>query len=201
MNNQWDRLKIVGFGNPMLDITATVDTNFLNKHDLNENTAKHVEQQTLFAEIESGKFDIKYTAGGSIDNACRIAKRILGPSRDVGYIGCIGDDENGKMLQNVMDSAGVITRFQRSSEYPTGRCVVLITEKFNRTLTTYPGAANKISVDHIIDNESWKLIEHSKIIYSGGFFLASNPTALLKVARFCANQKEKTFCFNAVLPL
>lgn len=196
MNDHLERLKVVGLGNPMLDISATVDTNFLKKHGLNANTAKHIENEKLFDEMESGKFDIKYTAGGSIDNTCRIAKRLLGMSEDVGYIGCIGEDKNGQFLQNVMDSTGIIARLERSDIHPTGRCVVLITEKQNRSLTTFPGAANKISMDHLLIPETWRLIERSNIIYSSGFFLASNYVALLKVAEFCANREEKLLCFN-----
>ena len=196
MDNHVNRIAIVGLGNPMIDISATVDKDFLLKYDLSANSAKHIESENLFAEMESGKFDIKYTAGGSIDNACRIAKRLLGTSREVGYIGCIGEDKNGKFLQNAMDSAGVITRYEKISQHPTGRCVVLITEKSNRSLTTHPGAANKISVNHLMDPETWRLVEQSKVIYSGGFFLAANYSALSKVAQFCAKERNKVFCFN-----
>ena len=48
MNDHLERLKVVGLGNPMLDISATVDTNFLKKHGLNANTAKHIAKAIEF---------------------------------------------------------------------------------------------------------------------------------------------------------
>ena len=58
MNDHLERLKVVGLGNPMLDISATVDTSFLKKHGLNANTAKHIENEKLFDEIGLSRWSI-----------------------------------------------------------------------------------------------------------------------------------------------
>ena len=55
MDNHVDRIAIVGLGNPMIDISATADKSFLLKYDLCANTAKHIENENLFAEMESEK--------------------------------------------------------------------------------------------------------------------------------------------------
>jgi adenosine kinase len=180
----------------MLDISTVVDSTFLVKHNLHPNKAKHVENEELFLEIESGNLDVKYNAGGSIDNACRVAQRLLGKKADVGYIGCLGNDKNGQILEDAMESAGVVTYFQKSTEYPTGRCLVLITKKVNRSLVTYPGAANKFTIDHLSLEQNWDAIRNAKIVYSGAFFLACSKVSLLKVAQFCSISTNKIFCFN-----
>ena len=195
MNNEMNRIAIVGLGNPMLDISAVVDPSFLVKHNLHPNKAKHVENEELFIEIESSHLDVKQNAGGSIDNACRVAQRLLGTKAGVGYIGCLGKDKNGQILQDAMQSAGVVTYFQKSTKYPTGRCLVLITN-VNRSLVTYPGAANKFSIDHLLCDKNWDAIRNAKIVYSGAFFLACSNESLRKVAQFCSLSKNKIFCFN-----
>ena len=190
-------MSILGLGNPMLDISIVTDEMFLRKHSLEPNGAKHVKNKEIFMDIESGIFEKQYLPGGSIDNTCRVAKRLLqGDAKSVNYIGCIGNDTNGMILQRSMKSAGVNTYYQISNELPTGRCAVIITDRENRSLVTYPGAANQYAIQHLLVEEHWNVIRNSNIIYSGGFFLASSSNSLFKVAQFCSENKNKIFCFN-----
>ena len=187
-------MSILGLGNPMLDISIVTDTMFLKKHSLEPNGAKHVKNKEVFMDIESGIFKKQYLAGGSIDNTCRVAKRLLGDEISVHYIGCIGNDTNGLILQKSMKAAGVNTYYQISKEFPTGRCAVIITNREDRSLVTYPGAANQYAIEHL--EEHWDVIQNSNIIYSGGFFLASSSSSLFKVAKLCSETDDKLFCFN-----
>ena len=189
-------MSILGLGNPMLDISIVTDKMFLKKHNLESNGARHVKNEDVFMDIESGIVHKEYLAGGSIDNTCRVAKRLLGDAKLVSYIGCIGNDTNGMILQKSMKSAGVNTYYQISNEFPTGRCAVIITDRENRSLVTYPGAANQYAIEHLLAEKHWNVIRNSNIIYSGGFFLSSSTNSLLKVAQFCSENKNKIFCFN-----
>ena len=105
-------MSILGLGNPMLDISIVTDKIFLKKHNLEPNGAKHVTNKDIFMDIESGIVYKEYLAGGSIDNTCRVAKRLQGDAISVNYIGCIGNDTNGMILQNSMNAAGVNTYYQ-----------------------------------------------------------------------------------------
>lgn len=66
---------LLGMGNPLLDISATVDSNFLKKYDLNANDAILAEEKhkPMYDElIELYKAD--FIAGGSVQNTMRVAQ-------------------------------------------------------------------------------------------------------------------------------
>lgn len=70
---------IFGLGNPLLDLLADVDGEFLAKYDLKANDAilagdKHKDLDKVLQE----KYDVKYIAGGSVQNTMRIAEWMLG---------------------------------------------------------------------------------------------------------------------------
>lgn len=66
---------IVGFGNPLLDMTITGDENLLNKYDLKSNNAILAEEKHMPLYEELMKNDkIEYTAGGSAQNSLRVTQ-------------------------------------------------------------------------------------------------------------------------------
>jgi adenosine kinase len=44
-----------------------------------------------------------------------------------GYIGCIGNDANGKKLKEAAEKDGVTTHYLVVNDKPTGTCAVLVT--------------------------------------------------------------------------
>lgn len=66
---------LLGMGNPLLDISASVDREFLKKYDLNSNNAILAEEKhkPMYDElIELYKADL--IAGGSVQNTMRVAQ-------------------------------------------------------------------------------------------------------------------------------
>lgn len=66
---------LFGMGNPLLDITATVDPSFLEKYEMKPNDAilaaeKHL---PLYEELIRN-YEVEYTAGGSTQNTLRVAQ-------------------------------------------------------------------------------------------------------------------------------
>lgn len=66
---------VVGFCNPLLDMTVTGNTNFLHKYGLNSNEAilaqdKHM---GIYEEIEKDP-TVQYTPGGSGQNSLRVVQ-------------------------------------------------------------------------------------------------------------------------------
>ncbi|KAJ1550792.1 hypothetical protein HK096_004999, partial [Nowakowskiella sp. JEL0078] len=120
---------LVGFGNPLLDISVTVDQEFLNKYDLKPNDAiladpKHA---PIYAEIlDSEKFKkIDLVAGGACQNTMRGAQWLL-PKDSTVYCGCVGKDKNAELLRNAAAADGLKTVYLEDDSTPTGRCAVLI---------------------------------------------------------------------------
>ena len=80
---------ILGMGNPLLDISATVDTAMLNKYSLKANDAILYEKEDLYDELSKHKVD--YIAGGATQNSCRVAQWLLERPQSVAFFGCVGN--------------------------------------------------------------------------------------------------------------
>lgn len=71
---------IVGLCNPLLDISATVESPFLEKYELLPNNAilAETKHKPMYEDLVS-QHQVDYIAGGSGQNAMRVSKSILVP--------------------------------------------------------------------------------------------------------------------------
>ena len=168
---------LLGMGNPLLDISATVKTDLLTKHKLKANDAILTEEESVFKDLLE-EYKVDYIAGGATQNsiryisditispigltsACsRVAQWVLGKKNLTSYMGCVGEDSSRKILEEKAREAGVNVRYQ-VSEKPTGRCAVLITDQ-NRSLVTKLDAANHFTVSHLEEETNWELVKTAK---------------------------------------
>lgn len=136
-------VQLLGIGNRVLDITATVPPEFLAKYHLKENDAILASEghQDLGQEVLSS-FPVQFSAGGSGQNTLRTAQFFL-PKGSAAYVGCIGDDENGKITRENVQNEGLTVEYQVDSQAPTGACCVLI-NGVHRSLVANLSAAKKI---------------------------------------------------------
>jgi len=191
---------ILGMGNPLLDISATVDTALLEKYSLKANDAILYEKEDLYEEMLANH-KVDYIAGGATQNSIRVAQWLLSDlgKESVAYFGCVGDDGSRQKLEKVANDAGVLVKYQSSNKTKTtGKCAVLITGQ-DRSLVTKLDAANHFTPAHLIVPENWALVEVSKIFYSAGFFLTVSVDSMLKVAQH-AQEHGKYFCMNLSAP-
>ncbi|KAI2556268.1 adenosine kinase [Homo sapiens] len=67
---------LFGMGNPLLDISAVVDKDFLDKYSLkpNDQILAEDKHKELFDELVK-KFKVEYHAGGSTQNSIKVAQR------------------------------------------------------------------------------------------------------------------------------
>lgn len=187
---------LLGMGNPLLDISATVKPELLEKYSLKANDAILTEDEAIFKDLTTD-YQVDYIAGGATQNSVRVAQWVLGKPKATTYFGCVGDDESMKKLTEKSAEAGVNSQYQ-ISEHPTGRCAVLITGQ-ERSLVTKLDAANHFSVSHLENADNWKLVEKAEVVYSAGFFLTVSVDSMLKVSKHCA-AKNKTYCLNLSAP-
>lgn len=80
---------ILGMGNPLLDISATVDTAMLDKYSLKANDAILYEKEDLYDELLANH-KVDYIAGGATQNSCRVAQWLMADSQSVAFFGCVG---------------------------------------------------------------------------------------------------------------
>jgi adenosine kinase len=107
------------------------------------------------------------------------------PADSAVYIGCIGKDKYGKLLEDICKQAGLRVEYRYDEEQPTGRCGVVITGH-NRSLCTDLAAANCYKLDHLKSLEIWNLVEQAKVYYVGGYHLTVCVPAILALGEEAA---------------
>jgi len=192
---------LFGMGNPLLDISAVVDKDFLDKYGLkpNDQILAEDKHKALFEEIVKSS-RVEYHAGGSTQNSVKIAQwMIQKPHKVATFFGCIGNDRFGEILKKKAEEAHVDARYYEQNVEPTGTCAACITGD-NRSLVANLAAANCYEKEKHLDLDSnWELVQKAKVYYIAGFFLTVSPESILKVAKH-ASENNKIFCLNLSAP-
>ena len=91
-----------------------------------------------------------------------------------------GNDKSCEILEKVSGEAGVVVKYQKSAEHPTGKCAVLITGQ-DRSLVTKLDAANHFTTAHLDDKENWGM-EFWSLAYHNhlnlNFFMMANEISI-----------------------
>jgi len=184
---------LLGMGNPLLDISATVKKEFIEKYNLKANDAILYEKEDIYDDLkENYGSTIEHIAGGATQNSVRVAQWILGVKKATAFFGCVGKDDAAATLQKCAEADSVDARYQVNEGKPTGRCAVLITGQ-DRSLVTKLDAANEYTVDHLKSN--WEVVEKARFYYSAGFFLTVSVESMLMVAKHAA-ENGKVYAMN-----
>jgi len=189
---------LFGLGNPLLDICASVDADYLKKYELKPFDAILAEDkhQEIFKDFIDRKPE--YLAGGSTQNSIRVSQWMLGTPQACTYCGSVGKDENATRLQDAASKAGVNVQYHVDGEHPTGTCAVLVCDK-DRSLVTNLGAANHYKIDHLKKDDVAALVTSAKLYYISGFFLTVSPPSALHVASHAA-ETGKPFVLSLAAP-
>ena len=67
---------LLGMGNPLLDISATVKTDLLTKHKLKANDAILTEEEAIFKDLLE-EYKVDYIAGGATQNSIRYRQSLV----------------------------------------------------------------------------------------------------------------------------
>lgn len=184
-------------GNPLLDISVELKDNaILDKYGLQHGQASLAEEKhmPLYDELWALP-DRAAIPGGSALNSARSANFVLKNQALEGavtYYGCIGEDEKGQVLEKDLTDNGINGNFHKDKETPTGTCAVVVVDK-ERTLCANLAAACKYSSEHLEANMD--ALKNAKLIYTTGFFITSNVSALMSVAKF-ATENDVPMGFN-----
>jgi len=190
---------LLGAGNPLLDISAHVDQDLLDKYGLKLNNAILAEDRhhPLFEELVTN-YKVEYIAGGATQNSIRVAQWMLQEPGATGYIGCIGKDAFGRTLRECAAGDGVTLHYLEDEKEATGTCAVLIKDK-ERSLVANLAAANKYVKDHHDSPTIQTVVEAARVIYSAGFFLTVSPATAHALGAHCA-ATNKIFGVNLSAP-
>ncbi|KRT82695.1 hypothetical protein AMK59_4456, partial [Oryctes borbonicus] len=190
---------LLGMGNPLLDVSAVVDEEFLEKYDLKPNNAILAqEKHEYICEDLIKKYNAEFIAGGSVQNSLCVAQWVLDKPKITTFFGCVGTDKYSEILEKKARSNGVNVQYQYINTVPTGTCAVLLTGD-NRSLCADLAAANHFTIDHIRKPENRKYIDDALYYYVSGFFLTVSPESILEVAK-CAFLNNRPFLMNLSAP-
>lgn len=189
---------LVGFCNPLLDISAVVDDKLLKEFNLEANNAilASPEHLPLFQKLIDS-YNAQLLPGGGGQNTLRGVQLLLPPKSAV-FVGAVGKDENATRLKNAATKAGLEVNYMVNPEKPTGTCALLITG-VNRSMIANLSAAETYQADHIKAPENWKLIEDARFFYITGFFFTVSPETIEAVSRH-SMEKGKTYTMNLSAP-
>uniref|UniRef100_A0A915LL59 Adenosine kinase n=1 Tax=Meloidogyne javanica TaxID=6303 RepID=A0A915LL59_MELJA len=179
---------LVGIGNPLLDITANVDKQFVQNHRLEENgsmlvTKKYMDE--LIDEILNSQSDpnIEYTPGGTILNTVRIFQwamnRIVNNDNKpithfATFFGATGNDDYSEILLSESQKSGLRMLCQKIEDEHTGRCLTMINGT-KRSMCADLGAASKFNLEFLETPENWSVIENATVYYTSAHFLNVSP--------------------------
>lgn len=190
---------LMGMGNPLLDISAEVGQDILDKYELKLNNAILATDahRPLYREIVE-KYNVSYIAGGATQNSIRVAQWMLQEKGATAYVGCVGQDEFGRQLRTCATNDGVAVYYLEDAKIPTGTCACLIKDK-ERSLVADLNAATHFKVEHLSTPSVAAVWQQAKYFYIAGFFITSSPPSLMHIARH-ACETNKVFTMNLSAP-
>jgi adenosine kinase len=190
---------LVGMCNPLLDISAEVPMEVLEKYGVSLNNAILAEEKHigLYKDLVAD-YPVQYIAGGAGQNSIRVAQWMLMSTGATAYFGAIGSDAYGETLSKCVAEDGVLACYQKSTDTPTGTCAVLINGG-ERSLVANLAAANTFNAAHLETSEAQEIIARGKVFYVTGFFLTVSVDAILTLAKHCAAE-NKVFAMNLSAP-
>ncbi|KAF2295718.1 hypothetical protein GH714_033714 [Hevea brasiliensis] len=156
---------LLGMGNPLLDISAVVDEDFLNKYEIKLNNAILAEDKHLpMYEEMAGKYNVEYIAGGATQNSIKVAQWMLQIPGATSYMGCIGKDKFGEEMKKNSRQAGVNVHYYEDETAPTGPVLFvllvvrgLLHESFSSIICEFfKDAQDKVLpyMDYVFGNET-----------------------------------------------
>ena len=169
---------IICIGNALVDSLEQIEEFVIDELNLNKARMTLVDKERSNFLLQNMKNPI-YEAGGSAANTAYWISQLGGKA---GFIGKISEDNLGKQFQSSLKDSGLndYTVFE-SEDNQTGLCAIFITPDGERTMNTYLGAGEHLSVDDLhID-----AIKEAKILYMEGYLWdkPSSKSAFLNAAK------------------
>ncbi len=153
---------IICIGNALVDSLTQIEESKIDELKLNKARMTLVNKDRSNFLLENMNDPI-YEAGGSAANTAYWISQLGG---DVGFIGKISNDDLGKQFQTSLKDSGLkdFTVYE-TDDNQTGLCAIFITPDGERTMNTYLGAGEHLSVEDL--NES--SILDAEILYMEGY--------------------------------
>ena len=180
---------IICIGNALVDSLTQIEESKINELSLNKARMTLVDKERSNFLLQNMENPI-YEAGGSAANTAYWISQLGG---EVGFIGKISNDKLGNQFQSSLKESGLkdFTVFEEEDNQ-TGLCAIFITPDGERTMNTYLGAGEYLSVNDLnVDS-----IKDANILYMEGYLWdkPSSKEAFLHAAKL----NKETGGMNAI---
>ncbi|HEX8841688.1 MAG TPA: adenosine kinase [Sphingomicrobium sp.] len=156
------RLDVLTIGNAIVDVIADATDDFLAAEGLTKDSMRLVdadEAKRLYDHMQPAR----EVSGGCAGNTAAGVAALGGRA---GFIGQVAPDQLGEFYIHDLRSAGVeFTTPPVEVGVPTARSMILVTPDGHRTMNTFLGAAQELSVE-VLDEEQ---IRSAAILYLEGY--------------------------------
>jgi len=153
---------VLGIGNAIFDVLVRTDEGFLAKHGMAKGSMMLIDEARAAAIYRDMGPATEMSGGSAANTIVGIAS--LGAR--AAYVGKVRDDQIGRLYTHDIRAAGVAFETSPASDGPaTGCCYVLVTGDGERTMNTYLGAAQDLTVADIDAGE----IAAARMIYLEGY--------------------------------
>ena len=180
---------IICIGNALVDSLTQIEESKINELSLNKARMTLVDKERSNFLLQNMENPI-YEAGGSAANTAYWISQLGG---EVGFIGKISNDELGNQFQSSLKDSGLkdFTVFEEEDNQ-TGLCAIFITPDGERTMNTYLGAGEYLSVNDLNEDS----IKDANILYMEGYLWdkPSSKEAFLHAAKI----NKETGGMNAI---
>ena len=195
--------EIVGIGNPLLDVTISIEDKILIQNNLTKGHMHLIDEITFKNLLNSLKKENMIEGlGGSVANTLASANSIGAKTL---FLGSIGKDTFGQEYEKLTNESGIGCGFV-SQNTPQGMCLVLITEDGERTFATYLGAAVELS-DSDLTSEQFKdykylhiegylVLNHNLMLRAAELAKANNMKISIDMASFNVVEENLDFLKN-----
>ncbi|MCF3935899.1 adenosine kinase [Acuticoccus sp. M5D2P5] len=176
------RYDILGIGNAIFDILGHVDEAALTKQGMVKGSMQLVTAEEVVA-IDDMLTEAIRVSGGSAGNTVAGVASLGGRAA---FIGKVADDEFGEAYAHDMRRVGIEYRTSPlTGGAPTASSVILVTPDGERTMNTFLGASQDLTVDDI-DND---LVDNAAITFLEGYLF--DPPHAKEAFRAAAERANK----------
>ena len=159
MSNPFD---VLALGNAIVDVLAPVDESFLVAHGLRKGGMQLVDEARALALYDAMGATTIVSGGSAANTVAGLASF----GARAAFLGKVRDDEAGHAFTHDIRAMGVHFPTPAATEGPsTARCLVLVTPDGQRTMNTYLGACQNLTVGDL----DAVAIKGAKVLYLEGY--------------------------------
>jgi sugar/nucleoside kinase (ribokinase family) len=179
---------ILGIGNAIMDVIASVDERFLGDHDIAKGGMTLIDEDRAIALTKAVvTANPREIAGGSGANTI-VGAAMLGVK--TAYLGLVANDRMGGSFIDGLKDAGVSYSVPPAEQgLATARCLIMVTADGERSMSTFLGA----STDFCSAQLDHDAIKRSKLIYLEGYLFDTDKAkaAFVKAAEIAKAANHK----------